>query len=323
MSGRNTLKVEGRALGLPSSSCQGLAMMAALSLSGVAHSTDPTLDSDIKEAPVLVSTSQSGDRTVVRGYAALSKQLVSAGLCSGMGPQQLAMFEAVLQLFEHKVCPAFDFMTLAVPEHRAARTAAKRYLGTSMWSRVDGMVGWTTRGTLRDIAQRYNISYLQSAATAGKEALVAMESLLRLSGCQPGGFAFGSHTPTLTDNTIFAATTSLLLAEFNGKGCGLLRSWQQEMRSEMPLLLAHAEAVRVVVGAAAPSKVKSLPITGDANFDSDSQYRQGRLSFVLGTVGFMSLYFLATNAGTLLALLDAMEEELDEEEQPIVADTTA
>jgi hypothetical protein len=322
MSARNTLKVEGRALGLPSSCCQALAMMAALSLSGVAYSTDSTLDSDVRDIPVLVSTSQSGDRSLVKGYAALTRQLVSAGLTSGMGPQQLSLSEAVLQLFIHKVCPSYDFITTAVPEHRVARSAARRHLGTSLISRLDGAMGWSASSALKEIKGRYGISSLSSAANTGKEALVAMEALLRLSGCQPGGFAFNSKTPTLTDSTVFAATTSLLLAEFNGTGCGPLRAWQQELRGELPLLVAHAEAVRVVVGSSSSSpKTKTLPISTDkSDFDSDSQYRQGRMSFLLGTLGFMSLYFLATNAGTILALLDALEEEMDEEEQPLAAD---
>lgn len=306
--GRSSLKIEGRGLGLPSSCCQGLAMMAALSVSGVAYSTDALIDADVKESPVLVVTGSSGDRSLVHGYAALVRRLGPVS-----GAPNAAVMDSVLQLFDHKITPAYNYITIAVPEHYAVRCAAKQYLGRSMLSRLDELVGWTGMQALREIKAHVTIYSMAAATAVAREALSSMDGLLRLTGASPGGFAFGAVRPGLIDCTVFAATTSLLLADFGGAGCGPLRAWQQEVQGEFPLLVAHAEAVRVVIGASSPSR--KTPPTDNTNFDSDSAYREGRLRFLLGTVGFMSLYFLATNAGTILALLDVLEEDEDGEER--------
>ena len=327
------LYAEGKGFGLPHTDVEALAVECALRAadadftfarpnSAFSGAALPCVHVTMKTARTASAPAKEEDvstRGVAEAFALLARN--GKDLDSGLSNDQRVFSKAAALAFSHQIRPAFDFVTMGLEQHYAVR-AANRSDPNSILAYGLNAVGYERSAALRAIKAQYRIDTLAGALMLAAGGLKAFEDILRVAegaagGLRGGAFAFGTAKPTTLDCLAFAACSGLLYAEFSEQ-YGEVRSWQAEQRAELPRLMALTEAVRLAIFASTNNHFFSLkpilPSADSSAYDAEKPYREGRLRFLTLTAAFAGLYFLVTNAATLVQVLEAMDGGDDDED---------
>lgn len=325
-----TLHCEGKGFGLPHSDVNALAAACALRAANV----DFRYARPVGHLPTLVAQSWTAKSTTnpakeevvsCKGVSEIFALLARNGsdLDTGLTNEQRVYCGSVSLIFAHQIIPAFDFLSLALEEHASIREG-NRSDPNSLFSIGLSWLGWGRRSQLSTIATHYHISTIGSALAVAAAALKSIEDLIRLVRSSNAtrnedadGFIFTTTKPSTLDCLAFAAGSVFLYAEFDEK-YGEIRAWQIEQRRELPRLVELTEAVRKSVFGSTQTAFFTLkpilPSADSSSYDGEKPFREGRFRFLAATAAFASLYFLVTNAATVVQVLEAVEGGLEDDE---------